>query len=238
MSIKFVVREVEFAWDDERYMGSDDLGSVYKTYDSLEEAEDAVKRLTVEWLRNESSLSHYELFDEWTSEINDLCLERCGVVFSDDDTPPDELPAELTDKDVADIAALTELEVYKVVQFDSDNGFYTVFIIKDQTLFKNSYATSVNNLIDGASESEELFWLIANAFSELSGSLEDLSNSPELLKSFIEQNPSGIKYDNETLTVDIWQAEDDPSLYFQLNELLKNPIFEIRKLNFEDVINV
>ena len=240
MAIQYVIRSFEFAYNDEYYQTDGNLSYVKASYDTREEAEAALKKLNAEALRGgiDSDLGNYEPFyeasEELIAELNEFCLARCGEPLTTSGYV-ESIPEGLSDDDVCEIAKRTGLEAYRLVTMDTAQTYYAIWMMQDRsylsdydeygmvTKFHDESMDGLLNKVD---------YVLGKKFPQtLFGRLEELSDSPQLLQSLINQNV-GIAYHDSTAQISI-NSGSEPKHLLALNALLKNPVFEIRELTFE-----
>lgn len=240
MAIQYVIRSFEFAYNDEYYQTDGNLSYVKASYDTREEAEAALKKLNAEALRGgiESDLGNYEPFyeasGELIEELNEFCLARCGEPLTTSGYV-ESIPEGLSDDDVCEIAKRTGLEAYRLVTMDTAQTYYAIWMMQDRsylsdydeygmvTKFHDESMDGLLNKVD---------YVLGKKFPQtLFGRLEELSDSPQLLQSLINQNV-GIAYHDSTAQISI-NSGSEPKHLLALNALLKNPVCEIRELTFE-----
>jgi hypothetical protein len=245
MSIRYFVRKVEFYSQEgssQPYSFSDRtyLGEIHKEYESLEQAHKAVKDLTVEWLRNEQYLTDYKIINDREVEVNLFCKERCGIELIEEG----ELPPELTNKDVLDLAELLQIELYKALEINDNAQFYAVWISKDLSYFDYQYSENFDDLVNKICEShtnfkiDSLFPKEGWKYIVLKGALEDISHSPDLLKKLIENNKRIMTYSDEDMILRIEDGWYYINILFELNSLLKKPYIDVRKIDFQELIKM
>lgn len=244
MAIQYVIRSFEFAYNDEYYQTDGNLSYVKASYDTLEEAEAALKKLNAEALRGgiDSDLGNYEPFyeasEELIAELNEFCLARCGEPLTTSGYV-ESIPEGLGDDDVCEIAKRTGLEAYRLVTMDTAQTYYAIWMDGANPLTREfHYLCDYNGTVFYSENLEQMLSdsEVASIFTSLFpksfiGRLEELSDSPQLLQHLIDQNPYGFKYQSSLLTINNSYAGVEELR--ALNALLKNPVFEVRELTFE-----
>ena len=241
MAIQYVIRSFEFAYNDEYYLTNEgNLGSIDSTYDNLDEAEAALKKLNAQALRAgiDSDLCNYQPFcedpDDLIEQLNQFCIERCGQSFDLND-----FPAELSDDDVCEIAKIAGLEAYRLLTVDTAQTYYAFWMnvphpFTQELHYLCDYGGTVfySNNLESMLRKSDVKHALQDLFPEsFNGSLEELSDSPQLLQSLIDQNPYGFTYQSSKLTTNNRYVGVEKLM--ALNALLKNPVCEIRELTFE-----
>lgn len=241
MAIQYVIRCFEFAYNDEYYLTDGTLGSIDSTYDHLHEAEAALKKLNAKALRVgiESDLCNYQPFcedpDDLMEQLNQFCIERCGQPFD-----LNNFPAELSDDDVCEIAKMTGLEAYRLMTVDTAQAYYAIWMnvphpFTQELHYLCDYGGTkfLNQNLEEMLSEHEVDYALRDLFPEkLHGDLDELSDSPQILASLIEQNPLYFSHEHGVLRINTHRFDCLDQL-FSVNALLKNPVFEVRELTFE-----
>lgn len=244
MAIQYVIRSFEFAYNDDYYQTDGNLGSVDSTYDTLEEAEAALKKLNAEALRGgiESDLGNYEPFyeasDELIAELNEFCMARCGEPLTTSGYV-ESIPEGLSDDDVCEIAKITGLEAYRLITVDTGQTYYAIWMnVKHPFTQKLHYLCDYGGTVFYSDNLNSMLWKndVEYALKDLipkslQGDLAELSDCPQLLEALIQQNPYCLTYANSQLHIKHHYTSVENLM--ALNALLKNPIFEVRELTFE-----
>lgn len=244
MAIQYVIRSFEFAYNDEYYQTDGNLSYVKASYDTREEAEAALKKLNAEALRGgiESDLGNYEPFyeasGELIEELNEFCLARCGEPLTTSGYV-ESIPEGLSDDDVCEIAKRTGLEAYRLVTMNTAQTYYAFWMnvphpFTQELHYLCDYGGTVfySNNLESMLRKSDVKHALQDLFPEsFNGSLEELSDSPQLLQSLIDQNPYGFTYQSSKLTTNNRYVGVEKLM--ALNALLKNPVCEIRELTFE-----
>ena len=242
MAIQYVIRSFEFAYNDEYYLTNEgNLGSIDSTYDNLDEAEAALKKLNAQALRAgiDSDLCNYQPFcedpDDLIEQLNQFCLARCGQPFD-----LNNFPDGLSDDDVCEIAKMTGLEAYRLITVDTAQTYYAIWMnvphpFTQELHYLCDYGGTkfFSQSLDEMISENDVDYALRDLFPEkLQGDLSELSDSPQILANLIEQNPLYFGYENNELKINK-KRYDSLEKLFSVNALLKNPIFEIRELTFE-----
>lgn len=240
MAIQYVIRSFEFAYNDEYYLTEGTLGSIDSTYDHLSEAQAALKKLNAQALRAgiDSDLCNYQPFcedpDDLIEQLNQFCIARCDQPFD-----LNNFPDELSDDDVCEIAKITGLEAYRLITVDTEQTYYAIWMnvphpFTQELHYLCDYGGTVfySNNLESMLRKSDVKYALLDLFPEsFNGSLEELSDSPQLLQSLIDQNPYGFTYQSSKLTTNNRYVGVEKLM--ALNALLKNPVCEIRELTFE-----
>lgn len=241
MSSRYVIRGYHWGYNDETFYP---CGSYIRTiFENEAEAKAALIELERHHWENCDLGETNAFFDpnpELVDRANSFIKERLGKpLFVDDDPRGTYVPQELSDEDFLEFLRLAELNAYKLTKFDDSARAYAIWFQSEGDYLKvfEEYFTA---LIWGASIEElkkaamdELYYKADELVAK--GSLEELTDNPELLKRLIETS-EGLSYDEDAqeLATDAY----DPDSLFAVNELLKKPFFEIRSLTLDEVLEL
>jgi hypothetical protein len=237
-NIKYVIRHNDFAYNDEWYITDEaSLGAIKATYDNKLEAEEAYKKLVVHALYNDQELSQYDIGNGYASEelyakIEAFILEKTGEEFDNEELP------EMTDDDAFEFAKLSGILCYQLIEVDDSKPNYAIWMLQSEEYLRGDYSSGFFNSQDDSFS--DIDWpqemhQFEDEFDEniVNQPFATLSDSPELLKSFI-QSVEAITSDEQSIT-----SIDYEGLSFiqlkALNALLKEPLFEIRALTLEQI---
>lgn len=164
------------------------------------------------------------------------------------------LSGKFTDEHIMKIREITGIRFHEMSIFEDEIVFYAIWLpyankyyqidaqdiisnslylrpankpeseIKDAIYFFNSYEAA----LDKARQFPFRWWYQKQP---ISGKLDDLSDQPVMLRSFIETT-IGITYDEATQTITLDYGFDSEYI-LGLNALLKQPLFEIREFPYE-----
>lgn len=230
MSIQYVIRRIDFSYSDEYYQTNFPiLGGVYQIYDDKQTAEEALKQLVVQEVENidlESYDFGYGYADEAAYEaVEAFVLEKTGEEYDKDDGIP-ELDADA----LFEFAKLTGIVHYQLMEIDSEQKSYVVWLNQEQEYLSNydtgalSFGESPLFLAD-----DGMNWHFLDQVSvTLKGSLADLSDAPTLVQQVLERY-NGLSYDAEQQTLTIQGNHAGYDAVAELNQLLKQPLFEIQE---------
>jgi hypothetical protein len=235
MTKKYVIREIDFGYNDEYYTSYDaHLGKIQHIYDDKTQAEIHHKALVVEALKNadlESYSFGYGDADEDTYlAVEALVLEKTGEKYDKDDGIP-----KLDDDALFEFATLTGITLYQLLEIDEDEKFYVIWLPQAESYFTD-YDTG--NIFTGHSADfirshDDDWYFLQEISTRLSGSLDDLSDAPQLLKVVIEKN-SGLNYSNTEHYLEIDANHAGYDAISEINALLKQPLFEIQAKNLAE----
>lgn len=168
------------------------------------------------------------------------------------------LGGKFTDAHIMKIREITGIRFYEVCVFEDEIVFYAIWLpyaqkyyqidaqdiianyrylrpntpdseVKDAVYFFNSY----QDALDKAMHLPLRWW---NKGQSITGRLDDLSDQPTILQSFLETT-AGITYHEATQTIVIGQDVDSQHIA-GLNALLKQPLFEIREFPYEEAKDI
>lgn len=239
----FVIRHVSFAYNDEWFMNYGDLGSIKAVFSNAASAQTELQRLTVAFWHGEE-LSSYGIFCEpqakLMDKLNAFCLARCGQPLTEEDGYAYQLPSGLSDADVVELVKMADLMPYQVVEIPDDGGFVALWLPEEERYVSSEdieivYHPNVETFMTDVS------YQLYDAFPETwQGSYEDISHSPLLLRQLIASQPDCFSYDETqqrlSLKKKIWEIPG--AQLFALNALLTNPVFEVRQLSVDELVEM
>lgn len=243
--MKYLLREIGWVFNDSTY----DNDGKYHTLEIFESKVEAEKRkieLEYEYFLNKIDFIHrYESYGDYKRNFRDFKQKVTTFLVDEFDLNPtirlighygycaSMFLRELSQEDVQKILDVMNIEFISIVQREETtplqyeaklNPFY--YEGREEYLWdyngnKKLKFDSKSEAIKRFIEKEYHFYHFTyNKNPKLTGSLSQISDLPELLKSLIAAN-SHIDYDNETLVID---REIDYKSIQELNELLKEPI--------------
>ncbi|MDO9569182.1 MAG: hypothetical protein Q7J58_07355 [Hydrogenophaga sp.] len=239
----FVIRHFDFAYNDEWYMKDGELGRIKAVFDNRASAEAELQRLVVKFMRAEE-LSGHEVFcepeEELMGKLNAFCLERCGEALTDEYGDAYQIPSGLNDTDVFELAKLADFMSYQVVEVPDGGGFVALWLPAEER-YVGSYDTEMIYHPSSEPFMSDLPDQLYEAFPvEWCGGYEDISHSPLLLRQLIASQPEYFSYDEAeqrlSLKKSTWQLPG--AQVFALNALLKTPVFEVRQLSVEELVEM
>ena len=183
-------------------------------------------------------LYDYDIFggyetDELSQTMEKFILEKTGQEFDEITLP------EMNEQDAFEFAQLSGLLRYQLLELDETRPNFVIWLPTEQRYFSDFHTgdiifASVKNFVEGH-KSEWYFLKQLNI--SLQGSLAELSDSPELLNHFI-QNQQGILYNETDLSLTIDADIAGYNTLSGLNALLKQPLFEIKQASLEELKNL
>ncbi|WP_173911484.1 hypothetical protein [Acinetobacter sp. Marseille-Q1618] len=241
MTIKYVIRQNDFAYNDEWYQTHQAVaGSIQAIYIDQAEAIQTYKQLVVDALYEDGELCNYDIgngyaSDETYEKLEQFVLEKTGEEFEIDDEIP-----EMELDDAFEFAQISGVLHYQLIEIDQQKPIYILWSNEEQSYLTNY---DFNTVFDSQNENfddlnfDQLYPVIEEHFEEqiFNKNLNDISDSPALFKNLI-QNITAITY--STNENSITEADWDELTFIQLksmNALLKQPFFEIRQITLEQL---
>lgn len=250
MNKTFVIRQIAYLYNDE-YLSEHTMGGVKQVFSSEEEARKELIRLEREAFAR-FDLSSIEQFSG-CSDRKDLVADRFDQYYQrrfgveivktsqygkycESGTY---LPKDLTDEDVMDIREIGEIKFYDLAEFPGKPIFWGIwkkeqYFAKpgwldwlDAPLFFNSIENAAEVAIDKLTQ---MFYDL-----KIKGELPEISENPVILQSILDHS-SGLTYDQEKRQLRIDYITDAEAR--TLNELLKEKVYEIKKLELEEVESI
>lgn len=254
MAAQYVIRAYAFTYYDEDYQTEyGDWGDVAAVFTDAASAQTELERLTVREMR--FSLGAYDPYsgingapDEFVERINAFCIERCGnPMFEDGAHSADSIPEGMSDADVIELAKLSYLEFYRIFEVPEDGGFVALWLPKQKHyvgkyigtyILDIAFHPSIEDFMDEDHWPNQIFEVFPSSWQ---GAYEELSDTPLLLRQFVDLQPN-MAYDETTQTLSFTSGNkycpaSDISVpdLFSLNALLKDPVFEIRRLTVAEL---
>lgn len=236
----YVIRAKYFGYNDETfYVTGNRIANVFT---DQAQAEQTYRQLEIAGAREFELHEEEAFFDASLEELqkyDDFVFSRCGEHIFDDELIEDVLPTALNDDDTFEFVQLANMQKYQLVCFDEQPKFYAIWLTEQQKWLKQ-YDECFEGLIYEES-AEKLKPSLELVFSEyrdgiqLQGELSELSEQPLLLKSTIATQ-AGLSYDEAKQALNIREWDED-ALY-AVNSLLKQPIFEIRTVDVEQILEL
>ena len=243
MATQYVIRAFEFVYDDEGFPTyGGDLTAVHTIFQDAASAHAEMQRLTVERWRAESQLwtcsPFMEAGDEFMHRVNAFCVERCGTPLASAAESAGSIPQGLSDGDVLELAQLTGLHRYHVIEVPDDGVFRAMWVLNKD--YSNSCLTDIHTTY--APSMEALMEKIPGQFCEAfpqswQGSFEDLSDTPLLLRQLVASRSDHLAYDEarQILSLSNTAQKTPKADLFALNALLKQQVFDIQKLTAQEL---
>lgn len=230
-----MIRRVDFGYNDEYYVTYDQhLGDIEQVYTDKTQAEIAYKALVVQALQDNDleaySFGYGEAPEKSYEAVEALVLEKTGEEYDKDDGIP-----ELDEDGLFQFAQLTGILHYQLIEIDENEQFYVIWLPQSESYFTD-YDTG--NIFSGNTENfiadhDEDWYFLQEISTTLAGSLEDLSDAPQLLQAVIDKS-AGLNYAADKLTLEIDGNMAGYTAITELNALLKQPLFEIQAKSLEE----
>lgn len=239
MSTKYIIRHNDFAYNDEWYQtDASSLGTIHAIYTDKFEAEEVYKQLIVEALYQDEDLSNYDIGNGYASDetyeaLEQFVLEKTGEEFETDDEIP-----EMELEDAFEFAKISGILHYQLIEIDEVKPIHILWSNIQEDYFRNDHNNTFDSLDENFADIEDFdLYIFEDDFTQevIGQPLDEISDSPELLKNLI-QTISDISYDaDENKITDIdWYNIAFTDLK-AIHALFKQPIFEIRKITLEQL---
>lgn len=254
---KYALRANHFGYNDEFYYIDDGSknGRAYGTYDSREEAMAAWKKMEYQTVKNQPLGSVLQgriegfssLPEEELQALDTFVFERCGEHIVNDDYLDEECEttiAKMNVEDVFEFLTQAELCSYTLVEYQPHEKFYVWWFPQEEVYIFSEDDSGETSLCQ-ASSVEELYsnydYYLESYLDEqgegeyytFTGALEELSESPEILRTLIATNPK-IEYDEEQQVLSL----KDSDVFKLVYPLLINPPVEVREVTLEQIIEI
>ena len=248
MSNKYAIRKNEFEYSGEYYM-TKKINSSHTRFilDDKAEAEKRYKSLVVAEIRN-NSIYDYDVGNGWLSDetyqkIDEFTQEKFGQTYEYlDEINFDDLSLD----DVFEFANIVSWFSYQLVEldanyYDENADYYLLWINEKGDYFRDKLGQPIRlksdkNIDFLENSSQQLLDKLVNELNTFApyGELTELSDSPVLLQKFLEGNKAIISHSDSQLEINNDKTINELSKLLELNKLLKNQWFEIRKLTCND----
>ncbi len=236
MSKKYIIRRVDFAYNDEFFLTNDkNLGKIQQIYPDYAEAFAAYQALVVDELQ-QVDLEMYDFGYGYADEdvyqaVEKLVLEKTGEAYDKDDGLPN-----LATDDLFEFAQLTGIVHYQLLEIDDQMPFYLIWLPIQQDYLRDYDSDAI---LSGAhahfiQDHPHDWYFFDQLTGDLHGSLAQLSDAPQLLQQVI-QTHRGMAYDDVRQTLCLVAHEAGYDGINALNGLLKQPLFEIQQKNLEQL---
>lgn len=246
-NIKYLIRQRNFFYNDEgqyltnpEFDGCEGYGDIEQIEDSLLLAQQHCEIKNIQFMRNAElsmycppceSHTHNYPSDEFKAELEELLQEYGHHLCTLDGSLITLLPTDLPDDAVLKFAKIVNILAYEVLEFKQDEKLYAIWLFKEQKYFGHTKILTYSN--------PDYFALVGTYLLEdelfISGSLTELSDTPELFNSFIENNAAFFKYQMNPDGILIESTDLAFEDFSALNALLKQPLFEIRQVSLEEI---
>ena len=241
---KYVIRGYQFGYNDECfYIEGNRIESIF-TDKVL--AEKSYRALEIKAARA-WDLSEVENLFDGDDKIREAChqflMEKYNMPLLTDDGFIEwgtHLPREMSDTDVLEFIKLADMHSYQLLAFDNEKKFYALWLPKENNYYLEA-TEGMEYLVYEESEAD-LLKIIKEIIdyngwnpTVLKGTLAEISHSPNILEYLIKkENKISYLSDEKMLKV----SGSRPAPYIALNELLREPLFEIHQLSLEEVVKI
>ena len=238
---QYVLRAYCFGYNDENfYVCGTRINDVFE---SRESADAAYRNAQLSYLRDLDLAEHENVFDgdqSYISKMDEYIREKTGKSIKGDNDWVDlgsDTHTELSDDDLFEFGEKFELHAYKLVAFENEPVFHTLWNPREERYFQ-MIDESFEGLVYGASLDEVMKMIEDEIVTldweglEMTGSPEELSDSPDLLRKFIA-TADEIEYDESEGMLRFGYPE--AKTVIGLNALLKESIFEVRELSVDEI---
>ena len=244
MSIKYIIRRNEFSYNDEYFSLHSATPSVIKAiYDNKAEAEEAYKSLVVEALYQQDNLYEYNGDSELAQRAYQFVVDNnIQIELEEDETLEDlddfETFPDMSEDDAFKFAQEAGLLWYLLIEFDDQQPIYVLWSCKNQQYLEDAYGNIFDSLNEDFSDIDDFDLDVFEDDIEeyiIDQDLDDISDSPQLLKSLIEEFDS-VEFEEDHHSISSIDIYGIPFTELKsINALLKSPIFEIRKITLEQL---
>ena len=250
-NIKYVIRKKIFEYQCDYYSLTDyQIGEIVGVYDEKLQAEQQFKKFTIDAVRDQDlycyDVSSYVSTDV-IEAVNQQILHDSGVEIYSDGDLLDVVPDTLSDENTLLLAEKFGILHYLLEEFDDEN--YVIWNIEKKHYLRlpDPYGNPLDQDDDFCGE---LIWgktadfLKHHAKKEVYfkqfkdeirvygfGDLSELSEQPEQLGQTLQKYSDTWAYENNRLKLQPY-AQPDYDTYQAINLLLKNPLYEIHKIDF------
>ncbi len=239
----YVIRGYHFGYNDEFfYVCGSRVNSIYH---SKRQAVRMHEALEVRHARNADLSQEQSLFHATPALVRELdcfVFGKTGRHIAEDGRVAVgvQLPPKMGGEDVMEFIRLAEMHAYTLVTFEEKAVFHTLWDTAAQE-YQHEYDEYYTGMVyaesrAGVTDNLKAFMKDKGwRTMELDGALEDLTRSPVLLRRLIETTAC-LAYDHSRPSVIVENAE--AADLAALNELLKKPLFEVRELSPQEVVEL
>lgn len=158
-----------------------------------------------------------------------------------------EMPESATDEQLWEIRRITGMRFYSLTTFDETDSFYTIGVKKPLVTWEEgAYPPHEKGLVTYNGEIM-FFNSPEDAMNSLGqfirsciipGTLEELSDMPEVLRQLIHMNESMLRYDETTqklfVSIPHRQTDNSSMILGQVFQLLKEPLVTLHRMSLEE----
>jgi len=251
MSKIYVVRELAFMYNDESYYAGK-AGGIIGQYTDIEEARAEINKRNIEYFKMFPTREYDEF---WHSDQGNMQALRAYLATVLDEEVMNyyeewdvyrlkediNLPRLLTDEQLLKVMEIMKINYYTLLEFDdADPVFYIMWLPRsghplqleidysyrgEGKVFSPIFYETREKLFNAIEEYGYLFHRIP-----FEDTFENLSDTPELLESFVQDKQS-FKVADGKLGLDYDPVSEE---IVGLNALLKEPLFEVRTIMLDE----
>ena len=250
----YIIRKKLFDYNDEYYdVKQFQLGEISGVYQDFAEAEQALRQLTIEAVRDQD-LYIYNVPAYTSAEVieavHQRILDHAGIALYQDGCLSDVVPEVLSDEDTLHLAEQFGILPYQLECLNDEN--YVIWDAENQAYLRlpdpygNPYEEDdfCGELIWGTSAdflethpraaafTQHLAQQLFPAYARRRGSIEELSGSPAEFEQQLAQSRAAWDYQEHKLSPKSCASARDFAALKAVNDLLKQPFFEIRQIDF------
>ena len=139
MSKTYVIKNYEFGYDDQsNYVVGE---TIHSKYTDFKEAKTRLQQLQINAVRNIPDLKEEGFYSYGTEEslkpVNDFILQKTGQNLIDKEGEIGHLPKSLSDEDILTFMKITEMNFYRLIEFDNEPQFYALWLPYQQRYHEN-----------------------------------------------------------------------------------------------------
>lgn len=249
MTKKYLIKEVSFPYDNYYFTDRPTLGTVLHTYDDKSEAEAKLSELMIKefkFIVSEQAYN-YDIFEGMGDEDNFNNVKSFYEKKTGNEPKPahlnDAFELDLTDKEIVELMTISGISTYRLIEADQSFTGYLLWINRKNDYFKlygcDEPAQFEDKYLD--SIDEEVMCSIYEELNEYApkGKISDLSEQPDLLKTYIDGSLDLFYYDENSSEI---QSDFSthvnfhfsvPSMFelHEINDLLTEKWFEFKEDN-------
>lgn len=257
---RYVLRARMFAYDDEyyNYYDMDEAGGFCGAYTDIESATEAWQKHEQNILSKRPLYSVRDFIEqanekliEWDNFVFTRCGEHIieqGESWSYPEEDCEKIIQKMNPADILAFVQMAGINSYQLmaVEFDEEATFYLRWLPEQQTYqyanddetgesflcCESSYEALLDSYFDHVpyEGSKRGYHYEEQAFI-LAGTLAELSHSPALLKTVIDNNPETVEYNEPESKLHLKSYQ----VFKQIYPLLAQPPFEVREVSIEQL---
>jgi len=242
----YVMRHPAIGYDDEVYYGMGYL--LDKSYSDVDKANKELRKIQISNLKDyplDETNAYFQGSDEFRTKIEGFIEENSSskaedffhaLAYSDDKHG-------MSDDNLLKLGEMLHVANSDLVEVDESNAMYMLWDpIEDEPIVEYTESgfdltfvnVSEDAVLKDAEDRIEYLFDEEESTEGLNGSYEDISESPELLKSLVESNKA-LNHDGAAITI---EDELDLKTIKSLNGLLKKPLYSIKTLSVEEAAKI